>query len=112
MTNHLFRIRDDPNEENNLAAQHPEVVADLAGRIHDWRALHPLGGTGTGLVPHPGWRPPRDWADLPPAMGAIENDAVSGEDLGMGTPHLPGIKELLQRAYGDRGRMTYDADLE
>ena len=87
-------------------------MADLSKRIHAWRALHPLGGTGTDLVPHPGWRPPRDWADLPPAMGAIQNSEVSGEDLGMGTPHLPGIRELLQRFYGDRGRMVYDADLE
>ena len=45
-------------------------------------------------------------------MGAIQNGDVSGEDLGMGTPHLPGIKELLQKAYGDRGRLIYDADLD
>ncbi|MBW2386373.1 MAG: arylsulfatase [Deltaproteobacteria bacterium] len=112
LTNYLFRIRDDPNEEHDLAAENPEVVADLSARIHDWRALHPLGGTGTGLVPHPGWRPPRDWADLAPAMGAIQNTDVSGEDLSMGLPHLPGIREQLQRAYGDRGRMLYDADLD
>jgi hypothetical protein len=30
----------------------------------------------------------------------------------MGTPHLPGIKQQLQRAYGDRGRLLYDADLD
>lgn len=112
LTSELFRIRDDPNEEHDLAAKHPDVVADLSQRIHDWRALHPVGGTGTDLVPHPGWRPPRDWADLAPAMGAIENSDVSGDQLGMGTPHLPGIRELLQRFYGDRGRMLYDSDLD
>ena len=45
-------------------------------------------------------------------MGAIQNDDVTGADLGMGAPHLPNIREMLQRAYRDRGRMVYDADLE
>ncbi|MBW2267778.1 MAG: arylsulfatase [Deltaproteobacteria bacterium] len=112
LTNYLFRIREDPNEEHDLSAKHPDVVADLSARIHGWRALHPLGGTGTALVPHPGWRPPRDWADLAPAMGEIQNGDVSGEDLGMGLPQLQGIKEQLQRAYGDRGRLIYDSDLD
>jgi len=112
LTNHLYRIREDPHESNDLAPRHPERVADLSARIHAWRALHPVGGTGTQLVPHPGWRPPRDWADLIPAMGRIQNSEVTGESLGMGLPHLPGIREQLQRAYGDRGRMRYDADLD
>ena len=45
-------------------------------------------------------------------MGEIQNGDVSGEALGMGLPHLPGIREQLQRAYGDRGRLIYDADLD
>jgi arylsulfatase A-like enzyme len=65
----LFRIRDDPSERSDLAADHPDVVAELAARIHRWRMQHPVGGSGTQLVPHPGWRPPWDWAEAMRAMG-------------------------------------------
>jgi arylsulfatase A-like enzyme len=32
----LFDLLADPHEEHNLASQHPEIVARLAGRIADW----------------------------------------------------------------------------
>jgi arylsulfatase A-like enzyme len=58
----LFRIRDDPNEEKDLAAEHPEVVDRLASEIRAWRSQHPMAGTRGTLVPHPGWVAARDWA--------------------------------------------------
>jgi len=32
----LFDLSNDPHEKKNLAASHPEVVADLAGKIAEW----------------------------------------------------------------------------
>ena len=62
-TNHLFRIEDDPNETNNLAAQHPELVRDLAGRIERWKALYPPGGIHESSRPPSGWKAPPLWAE-------------------------------------------------
>lgn len=60
--NYLFAIENDPNEQNDLAADHPDVVADLVERIENWRKLHPRGGIRFTGGPHPGWIPPTDWA--------------------------------------------------
>jgi hypothetical protein len=32
----LFDLLSDPHEQQNLAKDHPEIVAELAGRIADW----------------------------------------------------------------------------
>ena len=32
----LFNLKDDPTEQHNLAAEHPEVVSDLVGKIGQW----------------------------------------------------------------------------
>ena len=63
LTQLLFRIDDDPNEQRDLAAQEPEVVARLAESIARWRSQHPMAGTRCTLVPPPGWLPARDWAE-------------------------------------------------
>lgn len=42
----LYNLRTDPSEANNVAAQHPEIVADLLGRIQTKR--RELGDTLTG----------------------------------------------------------------
>jgi arylsulfatase A-like enzyme len=60
----LFRILEDPNEERNLAAEHPEIVQALAKRIRSWRSEHPMAGTRGTLVAHPGWVAPLDWAEV------------------------------------------------
>lgn len=62
-SDYLFRIAEDSNEKNDLAAKHPGVVKDLAGRIVKWRALHPPAGTRATDAPPPGWRPPAQWAE-------------------------------------------------
>jgi len=49
-TNHLFRIREDPNEYNNLAAAYPGVVEELSEEIRRWRSLYPISGTRAELV--------------------------------------------------------------
>jgi arylsulfatase A-like enzyme len=59
----LFRIEDDPQEERDVASEHPEVTERLAAAIEAWRSLHPMAGTRGTLVPHPGWVPPVDWAE-------------------------------------------------
>ena len=64
VTNHLFKISEDPNEYNNLASAHPDLVADMAQRIRNWRALYPIHGTRSHLVAPPGWRAPKDWQPI------------------------------------------------
>jgi hypothetical protein len=59
----LFRIREDPNEERDLAAEHPEEVARLEELLAAWRRQHPMAGTRGTLVAHPGWVAPKDWAE-------------------------------------------------
>jgi arylsulfatase len=40
----LFDLKSDPKEENNVAANHPEVVKQLASQHHKWsETLAPLG---------------------------------------------------------------------
>jgi len=60
----LFRIIEDPNEEKNLAAEHPEIVQALGDRIRAWRSQHPMAGTRGTLVAHPGWVAPHDWTEV------------------------------------------------
>jgi arylsulfatase A-like enzyme len=61
---YLFRIEDDPYEERDLSAEHPDIVADLEERLAEWRKLEPPGGLRRHPAPHPGWLPPRDWARI------------------------------------------------
>jgi len=62
LVTHLFDIGRDPNEENDLAPDQPEIVAALSDRLASWKKLHPADGLRRHAGPHPGWRPPRDWA--------------------------------------------------
>ncbi|MFP6624362.1 MAG: sulfatase-like hydrolase/transferase [Myxococcota bacterium] len=97
--NFLFRILEDPNEKEDLAAAHPEIVEKLAGRIHRWRSQHPMAGTRGTLVAHPGWVAPLDWAEavVPAALlqPRWENE-------------LPFPKALLD-ATADRGVLVDEA---
>ncbi|MBI1792452.1 MAG: arylsulfatase [Acidobacteria bacterium] len=60
---YLFRIEEDPNEQNDLAAQNPEVAKDLAARIEAWQKLHPENGIRPSNRPPDGWKGPRQWAE-------------------------------------------------
>jgi len=60
---HLFRIAEDPKEENNHAPRFPEVVSDLSGRIDRWRAQHPYNGVRFAAQAPAGWQAPAQWAE-------------------------------------------------
>ncbi len=106
VTNYLFRIKDDPYEHNNLAGKHPEVVAALSEEIRDWRALYPVNGTRSKLVPPPGWRAPRDWATYPQPIDELQPET----NTGMAPTET--ILRILDRDHGERGRLVYDCEPE
>ena len=58
----LFDVEADPYETTDLAEQHPSIVDKLSARISSWRSQHPVSGQRVEIVPHPGWRSPKDWA--------------------------------------------------
>lgn len=60
--NLLFRIAEDPNETTDLSGQNPRVVAALAGKIEQWRKLHPRDGVRDTGQPA-GWKAPPLWAE-------------------------------------------------
>ena len=65
----LFHIINDPLEEHNLAAEHPEIVADLQLRLDNW-----------------GYRPDQGipWLDVifdPDTFGGEENRAPWVESI-------------------------------
>jgi arylsulfatase A-like enzyme len=102
VTNYLFQIQYDPNEYNNLAQTHPDIVAKLSSDIHDWRALYPINGTRSQLVPPPGWRAPKDWATYPIPLDQLQDEPARG------MPPDKRIERILDAQHGDRGRLTYD----
>lgn len=103
VTNHLFRIDEDPNEENNLAAQFPAQVEEMSRAIHRWRLLHPASGRRVELVPPPGWRAPRDWASYPRPLDELQDEAAPG---------MPPAFALrtLDFMFGENGRLIYDCE--
>ena len=103
ITTHLYKINEDPYEYNNVAGQHPEVVAALAKKIRNWRAIYPINGTRSKLMPPPGWRAPKDWAEYPRPLDSLQDASAPG------TPP-PGLMPYLDAAIGERGRLTYDCD--
>lgn len=104
VTNHLFKIVDDPNEYSNLAPTHPDKVQELAELIRDWRALYPINGTRSHLVPPPGWRAPKDWATYPRPVQALQDKAAPG------MAPTPATKRVLDMQHGERGRLVYDCE--
>jgi len=101
VTHHLFKISEDPYETNNLAPDHPDLVNQLARKIHDWRALYPINGTRSQLVPPPGWRAPLDWASYPIPIEQLQPAPAPGMPP-------PGMEKMLDRMHGERGRLIYD----
>jgi len=103
VTNYLFRIQDDPSEHNNLAQQHPGIVAEMSEAIHTWRTLYPLAGTRSELVPPPGWRAPIDWAGYPQPIDSL---------LDTPAPGMPpkAVLPLLDWKHGEAGRLIYNCE--
>ena len=103
VTNYLFRIAEDPHEKNNLAEAHPDVVARMSDAIHVWRQRYPVSGTRAELVPPPGWRAPRDWADYPTPLDELQDSPASGM--------VPsGSIRPLDWQHGEVGRLIYDCE--
>ncbi|MDP6977609.1 MAG: arylsulfatase [Myxococcota bacterium] len=103
VTNHLFKISEDPNEYNNIASDHPDVVEELSRKIRDWRARYPINGTRSHLVPPPGWRAPLDWATYPQPIESLQPHPAPGMPP-------PGVEKVLDRMHGERGRLVYDCE--
>ena len=103
ITNHLFRIKDDPYELHNLAVENPEIVQEYAEKIRNWRALYPVAGTRSTLVPPPGWRAPLDWVGYPQPINELQSDPATGMPP-------PGTERALDRMHGERGRLIYDCE--
>ncbi len=103
VTNYLFRIEDDPGEYNNLAAEYPDVVVELAGKIHYWRTLYPVSGTRSELVPPPGWRAPLDWVNYPRSFDETQDTAAPG----MAPAYA---LKPLDWQHGDAGRLIYNCE--
>jgi len=101
--NWLFRTSEDPNEINNLASAHPEIVERMAREIHNWRMMHPLSGTRHALVPPPGWRAPLDWVDYPVATDKLQETPARG----MAPDHA---RRVLDFQHGEAGRLIYDCE--
>ena len=103
VTNYLFRIDEDPHERNNLAAEHPERVEEMADAIGRWRLRYPVSGTRSELVPPPGWRAPRDWASYPRPVASLLPEPAPG---------MPpeNAKTALDWMHGEGGRLIYDCE--
>ena len=101
--NYLFRINEDPYELDNRAEKHPDVVAEMARQIHVWRQRYPVAGTRSALVPPPGWRAPKDWADYPVPLADLQDKAAPG------MPPAFAIRPLDWQ-HGEAGRLIYDCD--
>jgi arylsulfatase B len=103
VTNFLFDISNDPNEYNNLASAHPQVVAKLAKEIHYWRTLYPVAGTRSELVPPPGWRAPKDWSTYPRSFADTQDKAAPGMPPAFALPPL-------DWQHGEAGRLIYNCE--
>jgi len=61
--NYLFRIAEDPNEKNDLAAQNPELVKELRAKIEKWQTLHPSDGVRATADYTSGSKAPAQYAE-------------------------------------------------
>ena len=103
VSNFLFDLNTDPNEYQNLALEHPDVVAELADEIRHWRNLYPVAGTRSELMPPPGWRAPLDWADYPLQGNTLQSESSPG------MPPESAIR-MLDWQYGENGRLIYNCE--
>ncbi len=100
----LFKISEDPYEYNDLSKEHPEIVEKLAKKVRDWRALYPISGTRSELMPPPGWRAPLDWASYPRPIETLQPEPAKG------MPPNKASLRMLDQWHGERGRLIYDCE--
>ena len=96
----LFNVWEDPNEENDISAEHPDQVKRLQDMLDKRLAEHPVGGTYVQIQPHPGWRAPLDYA-----ASVDKADTVNQEQYGGFGPLK---SKVLQQNYKDRGKIIYE----
>jgi len=96
----LFNVWEDPNEETDISAKHPNQVERLQGLLDDRLAEHPVGGTYVQIQPHPGWRAPLDYAASVDKAETVNQEQYPGFG--------PLKSKVLQRTYGDRGKIIYE----
>jgi arylsulfatase B len=61
----LFHLANDPNEERDLSADHPDRVAELGRKLVAFRASEPAEPMRPeNKAPH-GWKPPLNWENPP-----------------------------------------------
>jgi len=58
---YLFRIHEDPNEQNNLAGEHPDVVKRLLARLKKYRSWHGDYCIVKDPATREGFEAPKDW---------------------------------------------------
>lgn len=102
VVNRLFKIDADPYETNNLAEEHPEIVAELGRKLLAWRSQHPISGTRDQMIPPPGWRAPKDWASYPIPIAKLQAKEAPG------MVPTPVVGRMLDWMLGDRGRVLYE----
>ena len=103
VTRLLFRIDRDPNEENNLADAHPRQVRRMAQVLRRWRGLHPVNRVRARLMPPPGWRAPKDWANYTIASERLQDEPAPGMAPASAL-------RALDYLHGERGRLIYDCE--
>ena len=86
---------------HSLAAEHPDIVDEMAEAIHEWRTLYPVSGIRSTLTPPPGWRAPRDWATYPAPLASLQAEPAPGM-----AP--PSVLPFLDWMHGESGRLIYD----
>lgn len=96
----LFDVRADPSETTDVSEKHPDQVKRLTKLLDARLAQHPVGGVVVQLMPHPGWRAPKDYADAVIPADKIQDEAY----LGYGERS----SKVLQKRYGDKGKILYD----
>ena len=66
----LFRITEDPGEQHDRAADHPEVVARLGAKLIAFRSTEPARALAPSNQAPPGFRPPKQWRNHPTTQAA------------------------------------------
>jgi len=79
----LYQIDVDPFEDNNVAAQNPELVAQFAAMVDDWEAEHrtpPDRVEITGRMLHPTTNEPMTGSQLKLDNGSVQLISIVGPD--------------------------------